>query len=1148
MGELSRAQDRPGFEGEGEGDEQWRQRDLLRIFVSRGTQGMPYIPTPAPNGTTTPAPPPLVYFEPMIIVAAIGAGIGLICLLTACFIWWCRCCCKRCCMGTTDPERKFLGLRVIVVGLGVLVLTAAFVGLYGGRAVSISLRATVDALIVSLSSFGRALTMVNRVAASFGFSTGDLAAIQVEVAQFAYYVGLAQHYFTPVDAVRLGLLYSSMSLGMLAAIGLGLGALRRRKEVLTVSFVSATLAIVFAWVTFAVNYPLAVTLDDSCVTLSQVLANTVLTVNGVQFLIGCLPPALFTQLNSAAYQGALLLAQSLANEEANANSVNPNFFRPITASVAAMNASFPSIAGLSLALNSTVIATDLAANSAPCLGACYSAQFASSLDQMRNLSDAVAGLTTLQNCTDIDRILTAVNSNVCNDLVVGIIMVFCGAIVIGSLLIPMGIIGLYVSQKFPNRSAAARVKSRILVIFTFLFFHCLVAVLAELNANTVELVVVIGTLCVAALGFIFINIPMNKYDWKIGAQMALAFLLMLLLLACLAGWIYLFYYAVLNNVSCSQSVSSLPALIFQTLGQAIPVCNQSSYAHTLMICIFAGTAMVMTGLGSLLALVLAVKIGCGTPLNLADSDYELVSSPLTLFFLSLTCLFVGLKTIKKRKDVCCNHVLEAGPDEPLGEGGAPVAVGRVDKDVHGMVEQGAGRGVDCCALVGKGAKGALAVVAAQARGAHAAKGQPPVGKHHQRSLVAVGRATARLRKELAQRLLAAAKGVQRQRQVAALQKAHCLGETLHLNQRQNGPKDFGSHQLQPARLLQRHLHQRRGNVQVRRVRLAARQHAALAQQSREPPKGRRVNDARVRGALLRVLAKELAHVRAKGCGKGLGTALAAHQQHVVGRNARLAGVVALAPHDPLGRQVNVGVCRHHHRVLAAQLQRRGGQLPRRRRRHDLAHLHRAREHDVIVPLRQQSRQKVGSALPVDAKGLGVQHAAQQGRQALRGVGRVPRQLDKGRVAGRNGARQRHQGQVERIVPGRDQQNHSLGLVPHFAARRPLRQRRAHPLRRRPLLKVPQQLRHLCRGKRECHRVLKRVPFAKVAHHGCHQLAPVRHQSRVQRLQLLSSPAVLARLTGEERFAQPSKGWPQLLGPAHQRHQRHLHCGGGGGLP
>jgi hypothetical protein len=145
----------------------------------------------------------------------------------------------------------------------------------------------------------------------------------------------------------------------------------------------------------------------------------------------------------------------------------------------------------------------------------------------------------------------AINNNICNDLVVGIVMVFCGAIVIGTLLIPMGIMGLYVSQKFPNRSAAARVKSRILVIFVFLFFHCLVAVLAEVNTTWLEMLVSIGTLVVSFFGFIFINIPMNRLDWRICSQVLLAVFLMVLMLTCLAGWIYIFYYAVLNNISCA---------------------------------------------------------------------------------------------------------------------------------------------------------------------------------------------------------------------------------------------------------------------------------------------------------------------------------------------------------------------------------------------------------------------------------------------------------------------------------------------------------------------------------------------------------------------------------------------------------------------
>ncbi len=390
---------------------------------------------------------------------------------------------------------------------------------------------------------------------------------------------------------------------------------------------------------------MAVAIDDSCVTLQQVLANTLLSVNGIQFLIGCLPPALFVDINGNASQAAIFLATRLQNAEQNANLINPSNFNPLTISSAAHQSVGVNMTALSQLMNSTLLATVTATASPPCSSTCVSGSFFSDLGRYRNLTEAVAALVTLQNCADIQRILDSLNGSVCQDLVVGILMVFVGAIVIGTLLIPMGIMGLYVSQKFPNRSAAARVKSRILVIFLFLFFHCLVAVLAEVNATWWELLITIGTIVVAALGFILINIPMNRLDWKIGSQICLALLLMVFMMACLGGWIYLFYYAVLNNVACAGSVTSFAGQIFQTLGQQIPVCNQSQYAHSLIVCIFAGTAMGMSALCVLLSLVFGIKqrkkclfffwklnffppfsackTGCGTPLNLEDSDYEL---------------------------------------------------------------------------------------------------------------------------------------------------------------------------------------------------------------------------------------------------------------------------------------------------------------------------------------------------------------------------------------------------------------------------------------------------------------------------------------------------------------------------------------------
>ena len=165
-----------------------------------------FIKAPSNASTPSPTPTPLEYATPLIIVAAIGAGIGVLVLLFACFIWWCRCCCKRCCMGDTDPERNYLCIRLFVLGLGLMVLAAAFVGLYGGKSVSTSLRTTIDSMVLSLTNFGHAITILTDVAASYNFPVGDLAAIRSIISNFALYVGIARQYFTPIDAARLGIL------------------------------------------------------------------------------------------------------------------------------------------------------------------------------------------------------------------------------------------------------------------------------------------------------------------------------------------------------------------------------------------------------------------------------------------------------------------------------------------------------------------------------------------------------------------------------------------------------------------------------------------------------------------------------------------------------------------------------------------------------------------------------------------------------------------------------------------------------------------------------------------------------------------------------------------------------------------------------
>lgn len=598
---------------------------MLRVFSNRGTQGMPFIPTPAPTaGTTTPAPTPIEYLTPMIIVCAIGVGIAVICVIVATIIWCCRCCCKRCCKGDPDPERNFLALRLIMVALCLLVLAAAFMGLYGGLMVSTVLRTTIDDTIFALTTYINAIAQLNQLSSSVGLTLTALQGIATALQTMYSYVQLAQRYMTPVDTIRLSLLYSSMAVGMLAAIGLGLGAMLRRKETLQVSFVSACVAIFVAWISFAINYPLAVLLDDSCVTLQQVLSNYQINLGGTTFLVGCIPNSLLSPLIEDLFRVTLQVANNTRNAEVNINGNNPNNFNPLTINVNLINATYPSPALLNAELRTEINATNLAVASSPCLNTCVvGTTFPGNFTLLQNCSSAAGALATLANCSLIQKVLDDIQLQACNSLIVGVLLTFIGAIFIGSLLIPAGLMGLYVAQKFPNRSAAARTKSRFMVIFVWQFFHCLVCVLGEVNKSTAELVTSILSVAGGVLGFALLIIPMNKLDWKTGSQVALSIFLGLYELGLLGGWIYILYYSASNNYVCTQAVLNANTIVDLTGFFGNPICNQSQYSHTMVTSILAGIACGITFTGGFLGLVFAIKICQGTSLNLADSDFEL---------------------------------------------------------------------------------------------------------------------------------------------------------------------------------------------------------------------------------------------------------------------------------------------------------------------------------------------------------------------------------------------------------------------------------------------------------------------------------------------------------------------------------------------
>ena len=76
-------------------------------------------------------------------------------------------------------------------------------------------------------------------------------------------------------------------------------------------------------------------------------------------------------------------------------------------------------------------------------------------------------------------------------------------------------------------------------------------------------------------------------------------------------------------------------------------------------------------------------------------------------------------------------------------------------------------------------------------------------------------------------------------------------------------------------------------------------------------------------------------------------------EHVVGGDARLAGVDELAPRDPAGGDLDVGVGGDDRRALAAELERDRREVLGGGRHHDAADGAVAGVEDVVEPLLEQ---------------------------------------------------------------------------------------------------------------------------------------------------------------------------------------------------
>jgi hypothetical protein len=154
-----------------------------------------------------------------------------------------------------------------------------------------------------------------------------------------------------------------------------------------------------------------------------------------------------------------------------------------------------------------------------------------------------------------------------------------------------------------------------------------------------------------------------------------------------------------------------------------------------------------------------------------------------------------------------------------------------------------------------------------------------------------------------------------------------------------------------------------------------------------------------------------------------------HQQ-VVGRDAGLPGIEGLAPHQAPRRHRQVGVGQHHGRAFPPQLQGHRGEVLGRGGHHQPPHPLAASEKDVIEPLLQECLGRVAIAQHhlhgVRGEGRGDEIGDQ-----LRGGWRLFRGFQHGGVARRQGTHQRLDAEVERIVPGADDQHTAQGFADHL---------------------------------------------------------------------------------------------------------------------
>eukprot|EP00053_Salpingoeca_punica_P013833 m.125340 g.125340 ORF g.125340 m.125340 type:complete len:439 (+) comp16317_c0_seq2:150-1466(+) len=329
-------------------------------------------------------------------------------------------------------------------------------------------------------------------------------------------------------------------------------------------------------------------------------------------------------------------------------------------------------------------------------------------------------------------------------------------------------------------------------------------------------------------------------------------------------------------------------------------------------------------------------------------------------------------------------------------------------------------------LVREAAEGVLAVVRPHAALADAAKGQLAVTHVEERAVDghAAGACVG------AHQLLegrGAREDVERQRLRPAVDKADCLFDVADGDERQDRAECLLNHQGRvDAALDDRRCNKARRFV----VGAAADDTAAVrAQQAHETGHLLVADDAAKVAVGLWIVAVELLDVLGRELTKLLDDLLVA--QHVVGRDALLAGVHHAAPHCALGSQVQVAVFVDKHRVLAAQLEDAGREVLCCALHNLLANDGAACKEDGVKAFLEQSSGALTIPLKLAAdhrKDTGVHVLGKQCREQCCGGAGHNARLEDDRAAGGDGAKDGGEREQHGVVPRGNDQGHAAGFL------------------------------------------------------------------------------------------------------------------------